>query len=459
VSDAVAVAPPPVDELLLPVGTRLVHIGPQKTGTTALQSAFHANRPRVREQGVLYAGSARQPMTAALAVVGRPIDARTDRIPPITEWERLVRSIERAREPRVVVSAEALADARKPAIARIVRDLDPARVHVVVTLRPLARILSSQWQQYVQAGVTVSFEEWLDAILYPGRRKLTPSFWHRHRHDRLIARWAEAVGFDRMTVVVADDRDRDRILRVFERFVGLEAGTLVAEDDLANRSLTLGEVEIIRAFNAQFRAAELPMRLHTAVVRHGASELLKRRPPASDERRIRLPPAAAARAAEIAAEIVANIRAMPVRVVGDLDSLVEVPEPGSEGVPSNRVTVSAETAGFATMSMVVATGLARGTTNGSDGTDVDEVASGAPTARAASARRRRPGRSRGRRRGRSEAQGLHRIRNRQILRVLRQRTEARIANRWHAIPEPVRTRWLSLVPRVYRWIRHGGRTG
>jgi hypothetical protein len=30
--------------LLGPEGTRLVHIGPFKTGTTALQGAFHASR-------------------------------------------------------------------------------------------------------------------------------------------------------------------------------------------------------------------------------------------------------------------------------------------------------------------------------------------------------------------------------------------------------------------------------
>jgi hypothetical protein len=36
---------------------------------------------------------------------------------------------------------------------------------VVVTLRPLARILPSQWQQYLQNGYCMPYLEWLDGIL------------------------------------------------------------------------------------------------------------------------------------------------------------------------------------------------------------------------------------------------------------------------------------------------------
>ena len=39
------------ESLLLPEGTRLVHIGPPKTGTTSLQRAFHGGRDAVRAAG------------------------------------------------------------------------------------------------------------------------------------------------------------------------------------------------------------------------------------------------------------------------------------------------------------------------------------------------------------------------------------------------------------------------
>ena len=57
--------------LLLPEGTRLLHIGPPKTGTTTVQAAFHAAAPRLTSQGVHYAGRTRHPRRAAFAVTGR----------------------------------------------------------------------------------------------------------------------------------------------------------------------------------------------------------------------------------------------------------------------------------------------------------------------------------------------------------------------------------------------------
>lgn len=40
--------------LPLPEGTCLLHIGPHKTATTSLQSAFHAAREAMASQGVHY---------------------------------------------------------------------------------------------------------------------------------------------------------------------------------------------------------------------------------------------------------------------------------------------------------------------------------------------------------------------------------------------------------------------
>ena len=53
--------------ILLPEGSRLLHIGPHKTGTTTVQAAFHQNREELRQQGIHYAGSGSQPMSAAMA--------------------------------------------------------------------------------------------------------------------------------------------------------------------------------------------------------------------------------------------------------------------------------------------------------------------------------------------------------------------------------------------------------
>src|SRR5207249_2973145 len=125
-----------------------------------------------------------------------------------------------------------------------------------------------------------------------------------------------------LTAIVVDGADRDRVLRVLESMVGLRAGTLVPEPELSNRSLTLAEVETIRAFNAAFRAEGLGTQLHAKVMRFGAAELMKRRVADRDEPRIQTPSWAVDRAAEVGREIVEGIRSSGVRVIGDLASLV-----------------------------------------------------------------------------------------------------------------------------------------
>jgi hypothetical protein len=53
------------------------------------------------------------------------------------------------------MSIEFFVDAEDSALRRVVEDLGGRRVIVVATLRPLARVLPSQWQQYVQNGLRI----------------------------------------------------------------------------------------------------------------------------------------------------------------------------------------------------------------------------------------------------------------------------------------------------------------
>jgi hypothetical protein len=58
--------------VLLEPGARLLHIGPHKTGTTAIQGALHLARERLAVEGVAYPGRGRQPLWPILAVTGQP---------------------------------------------------------------------------------------------------------------------------------------------------------------------------------------------------------------------------------------------------------------------------------------------------------------------------------------------------------------------------------------------------
>ncbi|WP_225794832.1 hypothetical protein [Streptomyces aculeolatus] len=308
----------------LPPGTRLVHIGPHKTGTTTLQGAFHHGRRTLAAHGVRYAGAARQPAHAAAAIAGgTPVHSLE--APSMAHWEKLCAEVAAAgRRRRVVVSSERFANADAGAAKAVVDGLGGDRVHVVVTLRPLVKILPSQWQEYIKSGHHHAYDKWLDGMLRrPPYRKPTPSFWRRHRHDELVARWAAAAGADNLTVVVVDQADPLAHLRAFEGLLGLPDGVLRPEQDgFANRSLTAGEVEVLRLVNRELSRAERPAAERKLVREELVRRLRGAHVPAGDAERIATPAWARRAAAEVGAEMVAGIRESGVRVVGDLDALV-----------------------------------------------------------------------------------------------------------------------------------------
>ena len=350
----------PDESLLVPPGARLLHIGPPKTGTTSLQASFWTARADALAQGVHYAGRSRHSSRAVLAVTNRASFDEDRGTPSMDNWNRLLREIRAAREPRLILSSEGFAYAQSDAIRRIVDDLDPHRVHVVVTLRPLQRILASEWQEHVQSGLRAGFENWLDAMLNKPPGRLTPTFWHRQRHDALIARWAEVVGPASLTAVVVDDRDHAFLLRAFERLLGLRDGTLEVQRDVTNRSLTLGELTAIRALSEQFIAEGLSRAAFHRIVRMKVAAFMKARPPDPGELRIETPQWALDRAGEIEREIVAGIRASGVRVVGDLDALTVVPTSPLAGDRLPEIEVPAAVAGSMAMGALLSGGAVPG---------------------------------------------------------------------------------------------------
>ncbi|MFK0151856.1 hypothetical protein ACIQVK_07200 [Streptomyces sp. NPDC090493] len=331
----------------LPAGTRLLHIGPHKTGTTAIQGALFAAKDKLPEHGAEFPAATRHPMEAALAACARPA-MMGDTVPTEKHWTRLLKQVEDTGGRTSVISSEFFADAPDDeTAARIVEQLGGERVHVLVTLRPLARIMPSQWQQYVQNGLRMGYEDWLHHMLRKAPyEKPNPSFWHRHRHDRLVERWSRAAGADRVTVVVVDDRDRDGLMRTFEALLGLPAHLLRPVPDTANRSLTLAETEMLRKLNMEFRGNGLPDELYSKLVRNGAVMHMKNScSPTAADVKISTPAWAVEAAGRIGAEMVERIGAMGVRVVGDPALLSALPAiPAQPGPPAAEARIAPEVA-------------------------------------------------------------------------------------------------------------------
>ncbi|MFF1298707.1 MULTISPECIES: hypothetical protein [unclassified Streptomyces] len=323
----------------LPAGTSLLHIGPHKTGTTSIQGALFAVKDRLGGYGVDWPAATRHPMEAVLAACARP-GMMGDAGPSEKQWLRLVDRARGAGRRTSVISSEFFADAPDDAtVARIVEQLGRESVHILVTLRPLARIMPSQWQQYVQNGLRMGYEDWLEHMLRKAPYdKPNPSFWHRHRHDRLVARWARAVGPGQVTVVVVDDRDRGGLMRTFESLLGLPAELLQEVPDAANRSLTLAETEMLRNLNKEFRGNDLPEELYSKLVRHGAVMHMKNAcSPTAQDVKISTPQWAVEAAAEIGAGMARRIGTMGVRVLGDPALLSAVPKPTTQTPAEPRI--------------------------------------------------------------------------------------------------------------------------
>jgi hypothetical protein len=308
--------------LLLPDDAVLLHVGMFKTGTTAIQGALFRARPQLAEHGVLHAGETRNPMQAVLAFRGQQMPGKP--LPRPEQWDSLVAQVATATDQRVVVSSEFLGTAGVETGRRAVELLGGPRVHVVVTLRPLAKMMPSQWQQYVRSRATTSsYDDWLDGMLRkPPFKRPTPSFWNRNHHDVLVERWASIVGPENLTVIIVDEADRTFLMRTFEDLLGLPAGLLVSDRDTENRSLTLGETELVRQINIEFRNRGWSDELYRRMVLKGIGfQMQTNRTPHVDEPRITTPQWALDRVAEIGAAAADKISTLGVRIVGDISTL------------------------------------------------------------------------------------------------------------------------------------------
>jgi hypothetical protein len=186
----------------------------------------------------------------------------------------------------------------------------------------------------------MSYDEWLAAILADRPDPdVTPTFWHRHRHDQLIERWASAVGPASVTVVVVDDDDPMALMRTFEDLLALPRNTLLPEEVRANRSLTAAEARLVRAVNVLYDRSRLPPRIYQRVMRGGAARYLLDREPAASEGRIATPTWALDRTRAQSEQMTAAIKASGVRTIGDLSKLNGTPDARSDRERSDDESV------------------------------------------------------------------------------------------------------------------------
>lgn len=222
----------------IPRGSILLHIGPHKTGTTSLQAALRENSAALKAHGVEYIAQDGKPAANRVARSLLRLPFIGKEVVPYAEWEQFAQKVNQSDAPRIILSGEEFSFCGSKEIHELARVFGRDRLHVVITIRPIARILPSQWQLDLKSGAMIqSFDKWLHKVLDPSLAWRCASllgfqhpFWFRHHHDELYQRWAKVLSQNKVTLVMVDEANPNAQYEAFERILGVPSGVIRASE-------------------------------------------------------------------------------------------------------------------------------------------------------------------------------------------------------------------------------------
>jgi hypothetical protein len=321
----------------------IAHVGFHKTGTTALQASFSHNRQVLKELGISYphfGQKAHHRAAWALSERSWGWKNRGGSKFSITEWQKVVKRV-KSNKGTTLISSEFFCELDETRVVKFKEDIKADEVTIVFTLRPLLKLLSSSYQQYLKYGLTPTYEEWLHAVLdKPGVSKLTPTFWKRHEHGRVISTWAKVFGPENIIVVVADETQPTAIFDAFNSILGIPANTLTQiEDSASNRSLTFEEVCLLLEVNKNF-PKERDWSEYEIYIREGAIKHLTDKVKVSkNAEKLLTPQWAIDKVREIGADSVRQIKESGVTVLGSLENFDKAEIPAGHNQPLSSISL------------------------------------------------------------------------------------------------------------------------
>jgi len=234
--------------------TLYLHIGPPKTGTTAIQAAAtNAKGQLLAQENIEYLADENKPHAfhGTLDLINSETlnarDARRIRS-KVGSWQGLKSMMLRSDANAFFISSEALAAFSLEHIGKFRSEIGPMRIHLILTFRPLLELMPSQWQQWVRIGEERELGQFIEKTIQEYEQSPPSYFWNTHDTARVAKRWIEGLSPDHVSLIVVDRVQPELILRHFEQVLGIHVPLLELAES-SNPSLSLEEAYFLQEVN------------------------------------------------------------------------------------------------------------------------------------------------------------------------------------------------------------------
>jgi hypothetical protein len=218
-----------------------LHIGLPKSGTTFLQTTMWANRPQLRRQGLLYPGAERLDHFQAF----QQVRGAGQHGPQAGAWDRLADELRRW-DGVGLVSHEFFCMATPEQAERVLDDLRPAEVHVVVTARAYCLQFPAIWQEALKMNYDGGFDQFMDEA-FAGRRRGAWG-WSSQDLPTILDTWSAVVPPERIHLITVPPpgSPRDLLWKRWTATLGVDDGKFDLDVSYPNESLGAPQAALLR---------------------------------------------------------------------------------------------------------------------------------------------------------------------------------------------------------------------
>ncbi len=230
-----------------------LHVGFMKTGTTYLQGVFWNSLDALRAQGLDLVPGTRVATDRLMLDVTDRYQPGDD--PPAVEraLERLPALLAASTTPRALITSESLVPADDRQIARLLAACGSHEVHLVLTVRDLARQIPSAWQQRLRMGSPETYDDFLARLRLTEGSPGKPGPWKQKDLVAALERWGRHVPRERIHIVTVPPPggEPEELLRRFCSVLEVDPAPLRTDATRANEALGHVGAELLRRVNTR----------------------------------------------------------------------------------------------------------------------------------------------------------------------------------------------------------------